>query len=71
MYDPERMEAEAQRDVADGFTAVRTGAWVGDSALPKAEWIAAGSTWPIGTSSFGTMSGRDGTPITTQGGLGA
>jgi galactonate dehydratase len=40
MYDAGRMEADARRDVADGFTAIKTGAWVGDSALPETEWIA-------------------------------
>jgi galactonate dehydratase len=40
MYDPGQIEADARRDVADGFTAIKTGAWVGDSALPEAEWIA-------------------------------
>jgi galactonate dehydratase len=39
MYDPDQMEADAKRDVADGFTAIKTGAWVGDSALPETEWI--------------------------------
>lgn len=39
MYDPGQMEGDAQRDVADGFTAVKTGAWVGDSGLPETEWI--------------------------------
>lgn len=28
MYDAEQMEADARRDVADGFTAVKTGAWL-------------------------------------------
>jgi galactonate dehydratase len=39
MYDPRHMEADAQRDIADGFTAIKTGAWLGDSALPEREWI--------------------------------
>jgi galactonate dehydratase len=40
MYDPAMIEEEASRDVANGFTAVKTGAWVGDSELPEAEWLA-------------------------------
>jgi galactonate dehydratase len=41
IYNPAEMAADAQRDVADGFTAVKTGAWAGDSALPEDEQIAA------------------------------
>jgi galactonate dehydratase len=41
IYNPAEMEADARRDVADGFTALKTGAWAGDSALPEAEQIAA------------------------------
>jgi galactonate dehydratase len=35
------MVEDAQRDVADGFTAMKTGAWAGDSLLPEHERIAA------------------------------
>jgi galactonate dehydratase len=41
IYNPALMEEDARRDVADGFTAVKTGAWASDSALPEAEAIAA------------------------------
>jgi len=41
IYNPAEMEADAQRDVADGFTALKTGAWAGDSGLPEADQIAA------------------------------
>jgi galactonate dehydratase len=41
IYDPQQLEADARRDVADGFTAVKTGAWASDAALPEAEAIAA------------------------------
>ena len=41
IYNPAEMEEDARRDVADGFSAVKTGAWAGDSALPEAEQIAA------------------------------
>jgi galactonate dehydratase len=41
IYDPGQTEEDARRDVADGFTAVKTGAWVTDAALPEAEAIAA------------------------------
>lgn len=41
IYDPGAMEEEARRDVADGFTAVKTGAWAGDAALPESEAVAA------------------------------
>jgi galactonate dehydratase len=35
------MAEEAQRDVEDGFTAVKTGAWAGDGRLPERERTAA------------------------------
>jgi galactonate dehydratase len=41
IYNPRHMEADALRDVADGFTAIKTGSWLGDSALPEREWILA------------------------------
>ncbi|MBI4553536.1 MAG: galactonate dehydratase [Candidatus Latescibacteria bacterium] len=41
IYDPSQLEADAQQDIADGFTAVKTGAWAGDSALPEEEMIGA------------------------------
>jgi len=41
MYDPRRMEAEASAALADGFTAVKTGAWLGDSELREHDWLAA------------------------------
>lgn len=41
IYNPAELEADAHRDIADGFTAVKTGAWAGDSALPETEAIAA------------------------------
>jgi galactonate dehydratase len=41
IYQPEQMLEDAQRDVADGFTAMKTGAWHGDSMLPEHERIAA------------------------------
>src|SRR5579884_2336803 len=41
IYDPDRMVEDAQRDLADGFTAVKTGAWAGDTALPEHQAIAA------------------------------
>jgi galactonate dehydratase len=40
IYDPAQTEEDARRDVADGFTAVKTGAWGTDAALPEAEAIA-------------------------------
>jgi galactonate dehydratase len=40
IYDPDRMEEDARRDVADGFTALKTGAWARDAALPEAEQVA-------------------------------
>lgn len=39
IYNPDLLEEDARRDVADGFTAVKTGAWNGDSELPEAEMI--------------------------------
>jgi galactonate dehydratase len=41
IYQPEQMVEDAQQDVADGFTAMKTGAWQGDSLLPEHERIAA------------------------------
>ena len=41
IYQPELMVEDAQRDIADGYTAMKTGAWAGDAALPEAERIAA------------------------------
>jgi galactonate dehydratase len=41
MYEPQRMEREARSDVADGFTAVKTGAWLDDSNFSEAERLAA------------------------------
>ena len=41
IYDPNLLEEDARRDVADGFTAVKTGAWAGDAALPETELNAA------------------------------
>jgi len=41
IYDPTKMVEDAQRDLADGFTAVKTGAWAGDASLPEADAIAA------------------------------
>ncbi len=41
IYNPSLLEEDARRDIADGFTAVKTGAWAGDSALPEGEMIAA------------------------------
>lgn len=40
IYQPELMIEDAQRDVADGFTAMKTGAWRGSGGLPEAERIA-------------------------------
>lgn len=41
IYQPALMVEDAQRDIADGYTAMKTGAWAGDAALPEAERIAA------------------------------
>ena len=41
IYQPERMVEDAQRDVEDGFTAMKTGAWAGDGRLPERERVAA------------------------------
>ncbi len=41
IYQPERMIEDAQRDIADGFTAMKTGAWTGSAGVPEAERIAA------------------------------
>lgn len=39
IYRPEEMVADAERDIRDGFTAVKTGAWAEDSHLPEAEQV--------------------------------
>ena len=39
IYEPNRMEEEAERDVEDGFTAMKTGAWTGDGLLPERDRI--------------------------------
>ncbi|MCB0115121.1 MAG: galactonate dehydratase [Caldilineaceae bacterium] len=41
IYQPERILEDAQRDVEDGFTAMKTGAWQGDTLMPEHERIAA------------------------------
>ena len=41
IYDPDLLEEDARRDLADGFTAMKTGAWASDAALPEQEAIAA------------------------------
>jgi galactonate dehydratase len=41
IYNPDQVEDDARRDIAEGFTAVKTGAWAGDAALPEQEAIAA------------------------------
>jgi len=41
IYNPDLLEDDARRDIADGFTAVKTGAWASDAPLPEAEQIAA------------------------------
>ena len=41
IYNPNLLEEDAHRDIADGFTAVKTGAWAGDAALPETELNAA------------------------------
>lgn len=41
IYQPQLMIEDALRDVEDGYTAMKTGAWAGDSRLPEAERIAA------------------------------
>src|SRR5262249_12115083 len=38
--DPGQMVEDAQRDLADGFTAVKTGAWAGEAGLPEHRAIA-------------------------------
>jgi galactonate dehydratase len=37
IYQPQRMVEDAQRDVADGYTALKTGAWAGDTLLSEPE----------------------------------
>ncbi|MBI2502823.1 MAG: galactonate dehydratase [Candidatus Latescibacteria bacterium] len=39
IYQPQRMVEDAQRDVEDGFTAMKTGAWAGDTLLAEPERI--------------------------------
>lgn len=41
IYQPQLMIEDALRDVEDGYTAMKTGAWAGDSRLPEVERIAA------------------------------
>lgn len=41
IYEPERMIEDAQHDIADGFSAMKTGAWTGSAGMPEAERIAA------------------------------
>ena len=41
IYNPLELENDARRDIAAGFTAVKTGAWAGDASLPEHEAIAA------------------------------
>jgi galactonate dehydratase len=41
IYQPEQLLEDAARDVADGFTAMKTGAWQGDTLMPEHERIAA------------------------------
>ena len=40
IYNPDLLEEDARRDLADGFTAVKTGAWASDASLPEAEPVA-------------------------------
>ena len=39
IYDHSKMVEDARRDLADGFTAVKTGAWAGDTVLSEARAI--------------------------------
>ena len=41
IYQPELMVEDAVRDAEDGYTAMKTGAWAGDSRRPETERIAA------------------------------
>jgi galactonate dehydratase len=41
IYDPSKLVEDAQRDLSDGFTAVKTGAWAGDADRPEPNAIAA------------------------------
>ncbi|MBX6771728.1 MAG: galactonate dehydratase [Chloroflexi bacterium] len=41
IYDPGQMIEDAQRDLEAGFTAVKTGAWAGDTGLAEPQAIAA------------------------------
>ncbi len=40
IYDPSKMVDDAQRDLADGFSAMKTGAWAGDTSLSESRAIA-------------------------------
>src|SRR4051794_9539493 len=40
IYNPDLLEEDARRDIADGFTAVKTGAWASEASLPESEQIA-------------------------------
>ena len=37
IYEPDEMVEDAQRDIADGFTAMKTGSWRNDMLLPESE----------------------------------
>ena len=37
IYEPDEMVEDAQRDIADGFTAMKTGSWRNDMLLPETE----------------------------------
>ena len=37
IYDPDEMVEDARRDIADGFTAMKTGSWRNDMLLPETE----------------------------------
>jgi galactonate dehydratase len=41
IYDHTKMVEDAQRDIANGFTAMKTGAWAGDAGMPEPEANAA------------------------------
>jgi galactonate dehydratase len=40
IYNASELVSDAHKDIADGFTALKTGAWAGDAHLPEAELIA-------------------------------
>jgi galactonate dehydratase len=40
IYNPELLEEDARQDLADGFTAMKTGAWASEASLPEAEQVA-------------------------------